>query len=128
MTILNKYLSWKTYLIILGIVILACILVIVLLSLTINKTINAILYIDENKNLKLFFQNSNIDLLNEKKDLVLKIENKDFLIENLSLQSIGNGEYNIQFDNDKIYEFIKENSFYNTQICIGYKRIFDVIF
>ncbi|MBD5423194.1 MAG: hypothetical protein HDR43_01730 [Mycoplasma sp.] len=126
--LINKYLSWKIFLIVFVLIFLSFIFLLILFNVEIKKINNAILEVDQNKNFSLKFSTSNINLLTTQKDLSITLESKTFFLEDVEFINQGNNIYRINFYNDELYKLVKTNSLYEVRIFSSSKKIFEIIF
>lgn len=125
---LNKIANWKIYLIF-GLLISSGIIILLLLfNIELKKSVDAILEVDEHKNFIITFQNSNIQQISGAKSIYLNLENKIYLLENPEFYSMGNNKYALSFDNDELYDVLKNQSIYNVQVFLDNQKLFNLIF
>ena len=98
----KKIFAWSLIFIILSIV-----SIVILLQTEFKEYVDAILEVDNNKNFSLRFSTSNINFLNNPKDIYIIIENKSFYLYDIEFIYQGNNIYRINFSNDELYKLIK---------------------
>lgn len=125
---LNKYLNNKNLIIISSIVLFSIILLIILFTFKVNKTTSAILEVDKDKNLFIRFQTINVSSFSNVKDMMIKIDNKMYLLNDVEFIYQGQNKYIVNFTNDYLYHLLKTNSIYEVQIISSVKTIFQIMF
>lgn len=125
---LNKIANWKIYLIFGLLISLSIIILLLLFNIELKKSVDAILEVDEHKNFIITFQNSNIQQISGAKSIYLNLENKIYLLENPEFYSMGNNKYALSFDNDELYDVLKNQSIYNVQVFLDNQKLFNLIF
>lgn len=125
---LNKIANWKIYLIFGLLISLGIIILLLLFNIELKKSVDAILEVDEHKNFIITFQNSNIQQISGAKSIYLNLENKIYLLENPEFYSMGNNKYALSFDNDELYDVLKNQSIYNVQVFLDNQKLFNLIF
>lgn len=104
------------------------IILLLLFNIELKKSVDAILEVDEHKNFIITFQNSNIQQISGSKSIYLNLENKIYLLENPEFYSMGNNKYALSFDNDELYDVLKNQSIYNVQVFLDNQKLFNLIF
>lgn len=125
---LNKIANWKIYLIFGLLISLGIIILLLLFNIELKKSVDAILEVDEHKNFIITFQNSNIQQISGAKSIYLNLENKIYLLENPEFYAMGNNKYALSFDNDELYDVLKNQSIYNVQVFLDNQKLFNLIF
>lgn len=125
---LNKIANWKIYLIFGLLISLGIIILLLLFNIELKKSVDAILEVDEHKNFLITFQNSNIQQISGAKSIYLNLENKIYLLENPEFYAMGNNKYALSFDNDELYDVLKNQSIYNVQVFLDNQKLFNLIF
>lgn len=125
---LNKIANWKIYLIFALLISSGIIILLLLFNIELKKSVDAILEVDEHKNFIITFQNSNIQQISGAKSIYLNLENKIYLLENPEFYSMGNNKYALSFDNDELYDVLKNQSIYNVQVFLDNQKLFNLIF
>lgn len=125
---LNKVINWKIYIIIIFFIILSGLILFWLFNTNLQKSIDAVLEVDKNKNFVLVFDNSNIQQVNGSKNVYISLEKKMYLLQNVKYTFLGNNRYAITFDNEELIDVIKSQSLFNVKIFLDSKSIFDIIF
>ncbi len=119
----KKIFAWSLIFIILSIV-----SIVILLQTEFKEYVDAILEVDNNKNFSLRFSTSNINFLNNPKDIYIIIENKSFYLYDIEFIYQGNNIYRINFSNDELYKLIKTNSLYSVKIFYSTKKLHEILF
>lgn len=125
---LNKITNYKIYFLFGILISLAFLIIILLFNITLQRSMEAILEVDDKKNFIVSVPSSNIQQINETKTISLRIEKEIYLLENVQFFSLGNNRYAIKFDNQELLDKLKSQSFYNVKIFLGDVKLFKFIF
>lgn len=103
-------------------------IIFLLLNTNVQLSKRSILYTDEKKNFFILMDNSNIDQIQTHKNISLKLNNKIYLLENITLKLVELNKFSLDFENIDLIEQIKENSIFNIEIIYEFKKLFHIFF
>lgn len=125
---LSKYFNSKCYFIICVTILFLLIVLFYFLNTKIKYSISTILEVDSDKNFLLNMDTANLTQINESKKIVLILEGKYYILEEVELIYLGHNKYNIVFSNDNLFKIVKNNSLYRVNVVLGSKTLLDTIF
>lgn len=128
MNFFNTINSKRNQIITFILILISIVFLFIFLNLKISQNIQTYLEVNQDKKMTIYLNNSNLSLISNKKEIVIKIENDFFNIKEAELINIGNERFLISIQDDEIYDLVKTNSVYRIYIIIDSKKMYQYIF
>lgn len=108
--------------------ILTSIVLYLISQITIENNINSIMKINEDKEITLVIDSSDAYFIKDNKSISFIINNKLYIVDNLSLINMPNNQFSIKINNKNLETVLQANTTLRVNINLGTQKLYNLFF